>query len=572
MSLRHLIYWVKNIPWQIFYQELRSIVGQPILIILNGLVLAITGAIFASELSLHASQPGQLPLNLQNVLSVYTFLLLFVMPALTRRPLTNPQNNNWVQRKVIVGFLFFLLTTLLTGIFPIILYRLGNPALRVIFTAYFGVILYGATLLSIGILLSSLVKNRKLAYGLTVGVTLFLYLLIVPTRLFSLGATAVSILNELSLSGRQERFFQGLIVLKDVMYFLLLTIVSLTAATAIVERRSKSYILSITALAFLIYALTAPLPLPSKTAYFITGHGERDIQNIEADGLETAVTLLQEIGFNSQPLNLAESGEVPADANILFLIDQQAPLAPEEIALLDSYLNSGGALFIARDAIDTEGRLAAEADDLLPWLQTAWGITLRPDIIIDTSLAQAEQAIGLTFLGAEYGNSSITSGLDPFSTLFHAARSLAVTKIENVTAVHLITTSDLAWGETNIEQMSSAGEVAPDVEDAQGKLTVAVSAENSFSGARLVLFGDTDFVSNSLITQGSNGRLWQNTVSWLDGEDDATLGLIGINDVPRQVTISQSQLPWLQAISITLPATLLGFIGFGVWYLERKRP
>jgi ABC-type uncharacterized transport system involved in gliding motility auxiliary subunit len=280
---------------------------------------------------------------------------------------------------------------------------------------------------------------------------------------------------------------------------------------------------------------------------------------------------MEESGFTVESLNLFVSGEVPADASAVFLIDQQAPLAAEEVEALASYVAGGGSLFIARDAVDTEGRAAAETDDLLPWLQESWGITLRNDLIIDASLAQAGQTIGLTFVGAQYGNSPITQGLDQFGTIFNVARSITTELPENITAVNLITTSDLAWGETNFERMATTGEVAPDEsEDATGSLTVALSAQNTASGARLVVFGDTDFLANSFIQQGGNSFLFENAANWLVN-DVVSIELSARESLPRQVTITQSQLSLLQLVSICFAPGLLALVGIAIWYSRRQR-
>ncbi len=308
-----------------------------------------------------------------------------------------------------------------------------------------------------------------------------------------------------------------------------------------------------------------------KTAYFVTGHGEKDWEDFGTDGIGTAVTLIEESGFTVQSLNLFVTGAVPDDASAVFLIDQQAPLTAEEVEVLTSYVDGGGSLFIARDAIDTEGRAAAETDDLLPWLQASWGITLRNDLIIDASLAQAGQTIGLTFVGAQYGSSPITQDLDQFGTIFNVARSITTELPSEVTAVNLITTSDLAWGETNFERMMTEGAVAPDEgEDATGSLTVALSAQNTASGARLVIFGDTDFLTNTFIQQGGNSFLFENAANWLVN-DVVSIELSARESIPRQVTITQSQLSLLQLVSICFAPGLLALAGIAVWYSRRQR-
>lgn len=690
--------------WQIARRELGALFVQPMAYVFGVVLLGLTGYIFSSELFIHATQPGALPLDVQSVLGLFTFLYLFAMPALTMRLLSEEQRSGTLELlmtlplreseivlgKFVAAFLFYLLTTALTLIFPIILFMFGNPDPGPIWSAYLGVLLFGATLLSIGLLASALTENQIVAFITALGLTLLLYLLLIPAQSFAVGEIATTLLNELALVNHQDNFSRGVLLVKDLIYFVGVTAVFLLTTILILKSKQGRHtsadwwkLVGGTAVFILLYlfayqnpgwrydvtANKAFTPLPEtvellqrlnepihvlgfytadtafqrseaeatlqtmqayssqlsyefvdpnenpllaeqyelsfagtlvftrdngsfakastltdrdlhlalvrtlnptvKVAYFLTGHGERDLQDFGEAGIGTAVTLLQNSGFSIQTLNLFVEGDVPADANAVFLIDQQAPLADAELAALTRYADRGGALFIARDAVDTEGRIAAEEDGLLAWLQSSWGITLRNDLIIDASLAQAGQSIGLTFVGAQYGNSPITQDLAQFGTIFNVARSISADLPASVTAVNLITTSDLAWGETNFERMIAAGEVAPDEEDAAGSLTVGLSALNTASGARLILFGDTDFLSNSFIQQGGNSFLFENAANWLV-DDVVSIQLSARETIPRQVTITQSQLTLLQLISIFLMPGLLALVGVRVWYTRRQ--
>lgn len=237
--------------WTIARRELGAIFVQPLAYIFGVIIIALTGYIFASELFFLASQPGSLPIDVQNVLGLYTFLFLFAMPALTMRLLSEEQRSGTMELlmtlplrdgevvlgKFLAGFIFYLATTALTLVFPAILFAFGNPDPGPIWSAYLGVILYGAALLGIGILASALSENQMVAFILALGITLVLYLLVIPAQSFALGETAVTILNEMAFSNHQDNFFRGLIVAKDVVYFVVVTAVSLFAATRVLESR-----------------------------------------------------------------------------------------------------------------------------------------------------------------------------------------------------------------------------------------------------------------------------------------------------------------------------------------------
>ncbi|RMG92206.1 MAG: hypothetical protein D6706_17260 [Chloroflexi bacterium] len=306
-----------------------------------------------------------------------------------------------------------------------------------------------------------------------------------------------------------------------------------------------------------------------KKLYFITGHGERDTEDFGPDGLGTAVRLNREVGFTIETLNLFVTGEVPDDATAIVLIDQQAPLSEEELNAIREYLNNGGAAFIARDALDSEARARAEEDGLVDMLREDWGIVLRRDIIIEQVLAQAGQTFGLSFVGADYGNSTITNELDQFGTIFNVARSVGIEDRADIIKVNLVVTSDQAWGETDFAGLS-AGFAQPDNGiDIDGPLAVGVSAENLNTGARLVVFGDTDFLANELVLSGGNSLLFTNALNWL-ANDEVAVELTPRATINRQVIISQSQLGFLQLVSICLGPALMALAGLAVWYSRRK--
>ena len=225
-----------------------------------------------------------------------------------------------------------------------------------------------------------------------------------------------------------------------------------------------------------------------KKLYVLSGHGEPDIESVAPEGMGTMVGLLEDQGFVVEALNLFTAGTVPDDATVVAVIGPQGPLDEGEVDALRNYVEGGGALFVARDVVDTEGRQAAEEDGLNAYLSDTWGVTLRNDAIIDQDLAAAGQAFGLEFLGAQYGESAIiTNDLQQFGTRFSLARSIAIDTREGIVHSALVSTSPNAWGETDLGSLSQ-GVANPDEEDAQGSLVIGLSGERVENEARVVVF------------------------------------------------------------------------------------
>lgn len=308
-----------------------------------------------------------------------------------------------------------------------------------------------------------------------------------------------------------------------------------------------------------------------KKAYFITGHGELDITGFGPEGMGTVISVIEDQGFEVETLNLFATGSVPADATVVALIGQNGPLDPAEAEALTSYVDGGGALFLARDPVDSEGRIAAEEDGIAGWLQDSCGITIRNDAIIDQDLAQAGQEFGLSFIGSTYGNHTIvTDELRTFGSRFVLARSLdSGAGAAGPVVTDLVRTSNNAWGETSFDLLG-AGVAQPDGNDAQGPLSVSISCENTASGQRVAVFGDSDFVRNNTAVFGGNSILFANTMNWL-ADDELAIDLAPRETVDRQINIPQTQLTILQLVSICIGPLLLGVVGVAVAIGRRNR-
>jgi hypothetical protein len=313
-----------------------------------------------------------------------------------------------------------------------------------------------------------------------------------------------------------------------------------------------------------VYAALLQLIAPSqKVAYFVTGHGEADISDFGDFGLSQARQQLEELGFVVEPLDLRVVGGVPAEADVVAVVNPQRPLAAEEMAALAAFVGRGGALFVAGDVLPNEQVARAEQTSLAPYLQETWGLTLRPDIIIDPALTYFEQVF--TFVIQDFGASPIiTADVAQFSILFSAARSIAFAPVDGMRLVALLRTSNQAWGETDLNTFPPVQEPS----DTTGPLVTAVSGEDEANGGRLVLVGDTDFMQNRGIYSGGNSIFLTNSFNWL-ARDEQTLTLTPRQTIPRTLVLTQTQILALQIAGLTAAPLLFALLGIFNWYSRR---
>ncbi|HEY9892997.1 MAG TPA: Gldg family protein [Candidatus Sericytochromatia bacterium] len=178
------------------------------------------------------------------------------------------------------------------------------------------------------------------------------------------------------------------------------------------------------------------------TAYFLQGHGERPLEQVEG-GLSEAVGALKEKNLIAQPLNLAERSEVPDDASLVVVAGPKRALFPGEAQALRNYLTTGGSVLLMVDP---------EANPGLDNLLTDWGVKLERQIVIDASGQGRSVGLGpATPVVSKYGNHPITRDFGSGFSFYPLARPIESTPLEGVQETPLVVTTEKSWGESNPE-------------------------------------------------------------------------------------------------------------------------
>jgi ABC-type uncharacterized transport system involved in gliding motility auxiliary subunit len=300
-----------------------------------------------------------------------------------------------------------------------------------------------------------------------------------------------------------------------------------------------------------------------KTIYFVTGHNERDLSSSEDTGYAGAKQILEKENYQVTTLNLTTvSGPLSATipiSSVIVLASPQAPLLDKEADALLGWIQAGGKAMIMADP----GRpdpLGGRLDKL--------GLVFQNDLAIDlTSSFFGDIA---TLVVAQYPFSQITRDMGGLITIFPYARSIRALENAPSTATiePLITTGPNSWGET--EYQSGQGRFDPD-KDNKGPLNLAYTYLDNNTKARMVVFGNADFVANSGLSIGGqvgNADLFVNSINWLAEEEE----LISIRPKPpeqRMVVLTESQRRIVFYSSVVLlPLMVLG-AGVFVWWRRR---
>jgi ABC-type uncharacterized transport system involved in gliding motility auxiliary subunit len=309
-----------------------------------------------------------------------------------------------------------------------------------------------------------------------------------------------------------------------------------------------------------------------KAVYFLTGHGERAIDDSGNQGFSQAKDALEKDNYNVLTLNLSVTNTIPSDMAVLVVAAPQKPLQEVELNTISDYLKNGGRMLLLAPPLVAEEKFSPIG--LEDYLLQDWGVILNNDVAIDAG-SYFVQNNPTAVVIQRFAYTTITKDMRALQVYYPWARSLSQEQNlpQDVTIETLAQTTESSWGETNLS--ASAQLQYNEGQDIQGPLNLALSAERSLSSlgttnkSRLVVFGEADFASNSLLTIGAgNLDLFSNSINWL-AEDESLISLRSKPLTMRTLNLTaQQQLLVIVGTLVGLPLLVL-LAGAWVWWRRR---
>ncbi len=301
---------------------------------------------------------------------------------------------------------------------------------------------------------------------------------------------------------------------------------------------------------------------------FLSGHGERDINGTDNRAYSTLKQKLVEMGFNLQSVNLLEQ-PLPENTKLLVIAAPSHQYLEGEVKHVTDFIDNGGNVLWLVDP----GKLYG-----LDKIATSLGLQLQSGIIIDND-TELRKTLNIQHPGiipvTAYFPHIITQTIR-YNTLFPLARGISPLSNDNTVnnwqAEALFSSGAKSWSETGglQEEMvfdSSAGDVA-------GPVAIAVALhrekENQAGSQRVVVIGDSDFLSDAYIGAGANLNLGLNIFNWLIGDDD----FISVEVKPAadtRLNLNETQLVVIGFGFLLVIPLLLLVAGFRIWYVRKNR-
>ncbi len=304
------------------------------------------------------------------------------------------------------------------------------------------------------------------------------------------------------------------------------------------------------------------------TVCVVTGHGEHDIENSEADGFSQVKEALESSNFTVKAISLMEkAAAVPGDCTVLVEAGPRTELLEVEIQAIKKYVEDGGrALFLLdppTKSINTAAVVKMLAD---------WGVKVNHDVAVDLSgVGQIFGANELSPLVTKYESHPITREMRNVACLFPLSRTVdAGDSKDKINIEKLFSTTPKSYAVTDLT--SNQLKIDPK-KDKAGPLNLAVAGtyrtDKEGTQGRFVAAGCSRFVTNSTLGfPGGNRDLFLNMVSWLSSDED----LISIRpkeQEDRRLMLSAAQMNGIFYASVISFPMLIIVGGVWVWWKRR---
>jgi len=320
-------------------------------------------------------------------------------------------------------------------------------------------------------------------------------------------------------------------------------------------------------------AISSALLRLSRTAahkiIYLEGHDEVSPTDNSNYSYSLFTAKLESNGISSATHNLLVS-PLPKDISTLVIAGPTRPFIRGELEHIKTHLSSGGNLLWLMDPGDMQNLESISAE---------LGLTFMKGVIVDnnTDLRATLQIESPAIVPViEYRLHAVTKNI-PNYTVFTIARGIQYNNNEKWTVTRILAPLARSWAETGALDNNVSFE--PEKGDIAGPVTLGIALERTLTSVkeapvkasqRIIVIGDSNFLTNSYIGYGANMSLGLNIMNWLVGDDD--LIAIDIKNAPdTELQLSSTHILFIGfGFLLVLPSALIVF-GFYIWARRRKQ-
>lgn len=291
---------------------------------------------------------------------------------------------------------------------------------------------------------------------------------------------------------------------------------------------------------------------------FVSGHGEAEVSSAEPNGFQRFREMLE--GYNAKIHEIVLARDhVPEVCEAVIVGGPRWELPPGELADLDKFFTSGKGVLYLVDPMDP-----GASTSFRNFFQT-YGVALGENVVVDKVSRIAGGDFLMPLVSQYFTDHPITRGIK-HASLFPLARTVqpSTEAPEDLEVTPLAMTNAGSWAEVDLKNLEN-GSAAFDVKsDVAGPLPIAVGvepAEKNGSKGRLIVVGDSDFLTNGYLNLSGNKELGLNMIRWI-ARDDRFIDVKRPELRFKPLTIdTEKRTQFLVAVLVLYPFTFFGVTG-----------
>lgn len=274
---------------------------------------------------------------------------------------------------------------------------------------------------------------------------------------------------------------------------------------------------------------------------FIEGHDEATPFGNSGRDIGLFFQSLKQLGWPVAMQNLSKQPIISQNTKVIVIADSKKQWLVGELNGLMNFLKQGGNLLLLREAKDQL------PDELLAFL----AIKTVPGTLIDWQGYQSGTPHPAILIVNQFNDHPVTTGINSLIA-FPWSQGLKVERQNQKDNMHyrtIIQTHKGVWSEFNSEEIELAFD--PDIGELQQVFDLAYSIKNENNGQRIIVVGDSSFLSDSSINNYANQQLALNLISWLSSQSFEIQQKKNRDSFVRASPIIHLMMNWL--FSLVLP-------------------
>ena len=342
-------------------------------------------------------------------------------------------------------------------------------------------------------------------------------------------------------------------------------------------------------------ALIAVLRETEPKVCFLTGHEERRLEEVGAQGSTILNDLLQRESYKTESIAIKVTDPViPADCDVLVINNPRADFQPSEISALDEFANRGGRIFLLLDPWIRVNAAPGLSEQLRPWVAQRFGIDIGGDIVVAEREQQQVLEVELNADSQPFSDqdqkqefNGCFSSVHPVTRSFDQSMVLQICRTAtpakqppaktSVTA--LLRSGPEYWAESDVAGLRDNKRATRDENEPRGPLYLAAAATqetdrpiegaNRNKEARMLVVGDSSISANDSIRLPGNVNFILNSIAWLtESEQLIAIRPRGKDDPPLLLSDGQRRAVFWFSTLLTGQAALCA--GVAMAAIRRK--